>query len=206
MNDFETPYKSINCPQCGAPLPIYFAHAKLAQCGSCGSSIFLEDEAARLAGYSSVLAPEPSLIKLNTPFTYDRKNYFPMGMIRYSYGRGFWEEWWVKDDSDEEWWLSVDEGDIVLEKLVENEDDISLFQDTLIGAKAGKEWIVTEIGEGSCEGFTGSLPERITIGQKHKYIHLSGYKAKLKTLEVDATGMRTYIGKWINPFDIKEGY
>jgi len=129
-----------------------------------------------------------------------------MGMIRYSYGRGFWDEWWVKDDSDEEWWLSVDEGDMVLEKLIENEDDISLFKDAYIGEKSGKEWIVTEIGEGSCEGFAGSLPHRIIIGQTHRYIHLSGYKATLKTLEVDTTGMRTYRGKWINPFDIKDGY
>lgn len=204
MNDLNRPYKSINCPQCGASLPIYIAHAKLAQCGSCGSSIFLEDEAARLAGYSSVLAPEPSLIKLNVAFVYDRKSYFPMGMIRYSYGRGFWEEWWIKDDSNEEWWLSVDEGDMVLEKLRENEDNISIFKNAHIGLASAKEWIVTEIGEGNCEGFFGTLPHRITIGQKHRYIHLSGYEAKLKTLEVDTTGMRTYVGRWINPFDIKK--
>jgi len=202
-NHFDTPCKTINCPQCGAALPLYFAHAKLAQCSSCGSSIFLDDEAARLAGDSSVLAPEPSLISLNKPFGYAGKSYFPMGMIRYSYGRGFWEEWWIKDSSEHEYWLSVDEGDMVLERLVENEDDPMLFESPSIGQGIGSEWIITEIGRGVCEGFSGSLPRRTVKGEEHQYIHLSGYHARLKTIEIDPSGMRTYLGKWISPFDIK---
>ncbi|MEA3491709.1 MAG: DUF4178 domain-containing protein [Campylobacterota bacterium] len=200
---FDTPYKTVNCPQCGAALPLYFVHAKLAQCQSCGSSIFLDDEAARVAGESSVLAPEPSLITLNHSFGYAGKNYLPVGMVRYSYGRGFWEEWWIKDNSGEEFWLSVDEGDMVLEQLVDNEEDPSIFKSPSIGQRIGSEWIITEIGTGECEGFSGSLPMIITQGQKHKYLHLSGYNASLKTIEVDPSGIRTYIGRWIDPFDIK---
>jgi len=206
MNSLETPFKSINCPQCGGELPIYFAHAKLAQCKYCSSSIFLEDEAARLAGYSSVLAPKPSLIELNSPFTYKQKHFLPVGMVRYSYGRGSWEEWWIKDDSDEEWWLSVDEGDMVLEKLIENTEDAGLFSNPYIGQRVGEKWMVTEIGKGECEGFAGSLPYHITIGQTHKYLHLSGYEAKLKTLELDASGMRSYEGEWIDSMDIRRGW
>lgn len=206
MNNFDEPYKSINCPQCGAALPLYFVHTKLTQCESCGSSIFLEDEAAKLAGFSSVLAPEPSLIKLNQPFTISSKGYIPLGKIRYSYGRGFWEEWWIKDNNNEEYWLSVDEGDMVLEQLTDNVDDPRLFKSAYIGQSVGAEWMVTEVGVGTCEGFAGSLPTNIIEGAEHKYIHLSGYKAQLKTLELDTAGLRTYIGKWINPFDIKEGF
>ena len=202
-NHFDTPYKTINCPQCGAALPLYFVHTKLAQCSSCGSSIFLDDEAARLAGESSVLAPEPSLLSLNKPFVYAGKSYFPMGMIRYSYGRGFWEEWWIKDSSEHEYWLSVDEGDMVFERLIENEDDPKLFESSFIGQNIGSEWIITEIGTGVCEGFSGSLPRIVTKGEEYQYTHLSGYHARFKTIEIDPSGMRTYLGKWISPFDIK---
>jgi len=203
MKKFDSPYKSINCPQCGDALPLYFAHAKLAQCDSCGSSIFLDDEASRVAGESSVLAPEPSLIELGVTFSYNNKSYLPMGMIRYSYGRGFWEEWWLKDSSDGEHWLSVDEGDIVLEKLVDNEDDATVFGSPAIGQSVGEEWVITEIGIGTCQGFRGSLPKLVEVGQKHKYLHLSGYNARLKTIEISPRGMETYIGKWISPFEIK---
>lgn len=202
VKKFDTPYKTINCPQCGASLPLYFAHAKLVQCEFCGSSIFLDDEEARLAGNSSVLAPEPSLIKLGMTFSYASKSYLPMGMIRYSYGRGFWEEWWVKDSSEDEYWLSVDEGDMVLEKRVANEYDTGVFDDIVLGQALGKEWVVTEIGIGTCEGFSGSLPKVITVGHKHKYFHLSGYNATLKTVEISSEGMETFVGKWISPFEI----
>jgi len=202
MKDIKTPFKTINCPQCGYALPLYFAHAKLAQCESCNSSIFLDDEAARLTGYSSVLAPEPSLIQLNKTFRYKKQTFLPVGVIRYSYGRGFWEEWWLKDNSDDEWWLSVDEGDMVLEKLVPNEDKAEIFVTIKVGQTLG-DWIVTEIDRGECVGFGGSLPYEVIEGQKHNYIQFDGYDASIKTLEVDPSGLRTYIGRWIDPFDIK---
>jgi hypothetical protein len=163
----------------------------------------LDDEASRLAGESSVLAPEPSLIELGITFSYDGRSYLPMGMIRYSYGRGFWQEWWVKDSSEDEYWLSVDEGDMVLEKLVDNEDEATIFSSPSIGQAVGKEWIITEIGVGTCAGFAGSLPKIVTVGEKHKYLHLSGYNARLKTIEISPLGMQTYIGRWISPFEIK---
>jgi len=203
MKDIMTPFKSINCPQCGDTLPLYFAHAKIAQCESCQSTIFLEDESARLAGHSSVLAPEPSLIELNKTFKYEKKYYLPVGMVRYSYGRGFWEEWWLKDDNQDEYWLSVDEGDMALEKLVPNEDKANIFKIAKVGQPIGSKWVITEIDRGKCVGFSGSLPYEIVEGQKHNYIQLSGYDASIKTIEVDPSGVRTYIGKWIDPFAIK---
>jgi hypothetical protein len=57
-----------------------------------------------------------------------------------------------------------------------------------------------------CEGFSGSLPKSIKKGDQHTYFHLSGYNASLKTIEIDSWGMRTYIGRWINPFDIKGAF
>ena len=77
-----------------------------------------------------------------------------------------------------------------------------LFKNPYIGQSVGAGWVLTEVGVGTCEGFSGSLPTSIIEGEEHKYIHLSGYEAQLKTLELDTAGMRTYIGKWINPFDI----
>ncbi len=203
MNDFDAKQKIVNCPQCGATLPLHFSYAKLAQCSYCNSTIFLDDEGARLAGESSVLSDEVSLIVLNQLFSYRSNSYLPIGMVRYSYGRGFWEEWWLKDELGEEWWLSVDEGDMVLQKLIENEDDPSIFSSPYIGQAVGLEWIVSEIGSGVCEGFRGMLPKLVTVGQKHKYINLSGNSARLKSIEIDPLGMESYVGNWIDSFDIE---
>jgi len=209
MKPIQSPYKSINCPQCGDTLPLFFVHTKIAQCPSCGSTIFLEDEASKVAGDSSVLAPELSLIKLGSLFGYKNKSYLPVGMIRYSYGRGFWEEWWLRDETDSEHWLSVDEGDMVLEKEIKATTTPQIFEGLKVGAFVDKEWIVTETGWGECVGFSGSLPKIITKGERHHYIHLSGKGAKLRTIELRTTQgqgevVSSFEGVWIDPFDIKE--
>jgi DNA-directed RNA polymerase subunit RPC12/RpoP len=194
--------KEFNCPQCGYALALYVKHTKLIQCESCKSNIFLEDDATRLSGDSSVLAPEISILELNAPFFFEQKSYLPLGKIRYSYGRGFWEEWWVKDTQNNEYWLSVDEGDLVFQQKVEVTYPDDLFARLRIGLVTSDDWVVTELGEAKCEGFAGSLPKNIVVGSTYAYAHLSGKDAKLRTLELVEDKLEAYEGKWISPFDI----
>jgi len=133
--------KTINCPQCGYALPLYMKHTKLVQCTSCKSSIFLENDATKLAGDSSVLASKISILELNQPFFYDHKSYLPLGKIRYSYGRGFWEEWWIKDTQNNEYWLSIDEGDLVLQQKTQMHYDNDIVEHLSIGDILNNEWI-----------------------------------------------------------------
>ncbi|MEZ5479330.1 MAG: hypothetical protein R3E95_18155 [Thiolinea sp.] len=106
---------TFNCPQCGNALPLSFSFAKLVVCEQCDSTIFLEDDAARLAGQRSVLPERPSLIGLKTPFSYRNQDYLPVGHIRYQYAYGYWDEWWVLDGQGQGMWMSVDEGDFAFE-------------------------------------------------------------------------------------------
>ena len=200
----QKPVKEINCPQCGYPLPIYFQYTKLLECPSCRSTIFLDDEVARVRGDSSALTEEPSLIKLHQLFKFESHSYLPVGKIRYSYGRGFWEEWFLKRNDGASWWLSIDEGDFVLEREV-SLDLIGDFDvDNLkIGNFVG-DFMVTEIATGECKGFAGELPEPIEIGAKHGYIHFQGEAGELLTLEYSANGeKKLFRGRWIDPFEIE---
>jgi len=191
-----------NCPQCGDALAIHFKYSKLVKCHSCGSSIFLEDDAVKLIGARAVLSPEPSLIQLHKPFTYKNKNYLPLGKIRYSYGRGFWEEWFLKDEKNKEYWLSIDEGDFTLQKKVK----IDLPFGHPSGVKVGKKYaayLVSEKGSGKCVGFEGELPEEIKIDEQHSYLHLSAGGGNLLTVEYTAKKIETFKGMWIDPLEIK---
>lgn len=194
--------KNINCPQCGDALPLYIRHTKLVQCYSCKSSIFLENDATTLAGNSAVLAPEISILTLNSPFFHKQKSYLPLGKIRYSYGRGFWEEWWLKDTQNNEFWLSIDEGDLVLQQTTQMHFDIDKISHLRLGDTLNNEWIVTEMGTAKCEGFEGALPKDIKVGSHYNYIHLSGKNASLITLEYHDNTIEAYKGQWISPFDI----
>ena len=203
MSDAIQTIKKFRCPQCGDLLSVYFAYTKLIECPSCKSTIFLEDDAVRLAGKQSVLTTEPSIITLQEPFRYQETTYLPIGKIRYSYGRGFWEEWWLKDTQGEAHWLSVDEGDLVLEDMVKNSPMQVSFDALHLGKKIDG-WIVTELGEATCEGFSGTLPKRIEIGSSYAYAHLSGKNATLRTLEFTDNGLEIYEGFWLSPFDIQK--
>ncbi|CAA6824255.1 MAG: Unknown protein [uncultured Sulfurovum sp.] len=197
--------KSKNCPQCGDALELHFKYSKLVKCLSCGSSIFLEDDSVKLIGESSVLSAEPSLIKLHKPFKYKNKNYLPLGKIRYGYGRGFWEEWFLKDESNKEFWLSIDEGDFVLQEKVKRAIPFKHDINFTVGSKHG-QYLVTEKGQGHCVGFEGELPFEIRINEVHQYVHLSQGGGNLLTLEFTKTLTETFKGKWIDPLDIEVLY
>ncbi len=202
MKKFTAPLSTLQCPQCGYELPLYFKYTKLIKCTSCKSSIFLEDGTSANIGESSALTQEPSLIEIGISFEYDGVSYLPVGMVRYSYGRGFWEEWWLKDSKGNGWWLSVDEGDMVLEQPISNPygnvENLTLS----LGAKLG-DWFVSEMGTGVCEGFEGSLPKEIAIGSQYRYIHLSSHGSKLRTIELHSKGVEVYEGEWIDTFGIR---
>jgi len=199
---FSLEKKRYNCPQCGDLLDIRIQYSKLVKCQSCGSSIFLEDDSAKLIGKSSVLSPEPSLIKLHTPFNYEGKSYLPLGKIRYSYGRGIWEEWYLHDDDNNEYWLSVDEGDFVLEQKASLGLSSVEFKNLKVG-KIYRGYLVEEKGYGKCVGFDGELPELIEIGQVHQYVHLGKGYGSLATIEFFDGKKETYKGSWIDPFKIE---
>lgn len=198
---------SLNCPQCGGELPLAFRFTKLIVCEQCDSTIFLEDDGVRLAGTQSTLADLPSLIQLKTPFSYDNTSYLPVGHIRYSYDHGFWDEWWLLDNSGEGKWMSVDEGDFAFEVPHKLQGSIprlnQLHLDQTLGIM-GKDWKVTELGRATCEGFRGELPEVIEIGEQFDYVHLSAKDAALMTLEyISPHQINAYLGKWVDPFEIK---
>jgi hypothetical protein len=197
--------KSKNCPQCGDALELHFKYSKLVKCLSCGSSIFLEDDAVKLMGQSSVLSAEPSLIELHKPFTYKNRNYMTLGKVRYSYGRGFWEEWFLKDEQNKEFWLSIDEGDFVLQEKVKLSLPFKSSSKFTVGAKYG-QYLVTEKGEGRCVGFEGELPSEVHFGELHNYIHFSQGGGNLMTLEFKNNQTETFKGKWIDPLDIEVLY
>ncbi|CAA6815896.1 MAG: Unknown protein [uncultured Thiotrichaceae bacterium] len=201
------PTDTLNCPQCGNVLPLTFSFSKLTVCNQCDSTIFLEDEGARLAGTQSTLTDLPSLIQLKMPFTYKTVSYLPVGHIRYSYGQGFWDEWWIMDNKGEGVWMSVDEGDFAFEypkKLQGSLPRINQLRLDQTVRVMDKDWKVTEIGRATCEGFQGELPEIIEAGEQFDYIHLSAQDAALMTLEYFGPHeVYGYQGQWVDPFDIR---
>ncbi len=194
--------REINCPQCGYRLPLQFKYTKLTKCPACGSVIFLEDEAVRLAGYQSVISEGDSLINLRKRFRVGSSSFLPVGFIKYEDERFEWIEWWILNKYGVGLWLSVDDGDYILEKETSYYFPQKRFRDFDLEMVIDG-WRVTELGEGRVAGFEGELPEIVEIGETHQYIHLSKRGGEIATIEFANNQRWFYIGRWLEPFEIE---
>ncbi|OUD12535.1 DUF4178 domain-containing protein [Thioflexithrix psekupsensis] len=207
------------CPACGAPIEWHSKEIKVVTCSHCNNGLFLEDEQVKNLGIQSTLVQYPSLLKLFHLFHYQSDAMMPIGQVRFDYGRGFWDEWWVVNQKTKKsYWLSVDEGDYALEQPL----NVAAFPPAKKGVAAVRHALhlnrklqlqhdngqeetvqVSEMGEGVCIGFVGELPELIHLGDRFQYAHLSGSEQRLYTIEISNDVIRLFQGIWIDPFLIK---
>ena len=145
------------------------------------------------------------MLKLRDPIVINKKTYIPLGKVRYSYGRGFWEEWFLKGEDNREYWLSIDEGDFVLQHKTSMSLPFQSPHSIRVGSKHG-EFMVSEKGEGTCVGFEGELPEKVELEKKHYYLHLSKGGGNLVTVEYGVGTNKIFTGRWIDPLEIKRLY
>ena len=196
----------LNCPVCGAKAPSRLQHAKLIVCEHCQTSLFLEDEVVKHIGEKSVLTDVPSIIEMGRRFQYRNWTFEPYGRIRFDYGDGFWDEWWVVLDNGNGRWVSVDEGEIAIESPVEFNETPPDYDTLTIGSEitlTSQSLRVTERNVATCIGVQGELPEVIAPGETHQYVHLSGPRGLLLTLEFHDDSFSLYKGLWIDPFDLR---
>lgn len=200
---------NFSCPQCGHELPTPPREEKLLACAACGTLSFLEDAVARAAGTSGPMQDVPSLFAIGQQSRLLGQTYQIHGQIRFDYGAGFWDEFWVSDDAGASYWISQDEGDISLEQPLSAQALRPLKQPKLdqltVGAPhpGSQKWIVSEIGLATCLAMRGALPERTQIGQQHAYAHLWRADGKFITLEQSAgDGVEGHVGTWVDPFEV----
>ncbi len=197
-----------NCPACGGPLSPHFRYTKMITCPQCGNGLFLEDQAVKLAGVKSVMAEYPSLLELYREFKYRKWRFQPIGHARFDYGQGFWDEWWVMDSKTGEGsWVSVDEGDYAIEQPVALPPQHNIMLPELIPGRSlrlmGENLLVTERGTATCQGVEGEFPELLKPGDQYQYVHLSGDKGRLFTLEIEDGNIECHEGKWVDPFEVE---
>lgn len=200
--------RQFNCPNCGGELQSRFQFSKLIVCEYCDSSVTLNDDAVELLGKQAAVTPLPSILTLHEPIDLNGTQYTPIGRLQYSYanGTGLWEEWWAICSADEGTWISVDEGEIAIQR----ETDITLKKrpqalrlgDTPIkGHKACK---VTEMNVATLVGLQGELPKSSMVGDEYNYWHLESASGELFTIEQASDGERTMIfqGEWLDPYEL----
>lgn len=197
--------EDFNCGNCGAELPRHFRHSRMIACQHCGSTSVLRDDAFELAGEGGIMQDAPSLIELGQMVRVDGERLTPIGHARFSYGRGWWDEFWCMEArSDQGVWLSVDEGDYALERDLTERDwpserNLSLGQSVMVN---GLDFTVTEAENATCLAVRGEFPEVLEVGETHLYFDLSSGTGGLATYELWDGGRSWSVGRWVDPWDV----
>jgi len=198
-------FDGMNCPNCGADLPATVTRAKMVACAYCESTVLLEDDALRTAGEKGVMAEEPSLFVLGREISYRNETFLPVGQARFSYGNGWWDEFWAVDASGGGVWISVDEGEIAVERPYDLGVTLSPARLRLgaILSLNGETFTVTEADSTTCMALRGEFPEALHVGQTYDYWHLSGPLGRLVTLEYSDGEFAATEGVWVDPYLIR---
>ena len=198
---------TLTCPSCGNQINQITRSPQIVVCPACNTTNFLQNGKLEDVGKSAVLTDMPSIFAIGRTFRHKDWRFTPVGRVRYDYGDGWWDEWFVRSDNGTESWVSVDEGEIAIETLVQENLNVPPFEKLSVGGVLVINRIrMTVIEKNTCTmvGAQGELPFRVVPGEKYGYVDLLGPKRASFTIEYQTGGIECYKGIWVDPFDIQE--
>ncbi|KAF1081143.1 MAG: hypothetical protein GQF41_2411 [Candidatus Rifleibacterium amylolyticum] len=196
---------SLTCPSCGNVINQMTRSPQMLVCPACNSTHLLNSGRLEDVGKSAILTDFPSIFELHHTFRHKDWKFTPVGRVRYDYGDGWWDEWFVRSDNGKESWVSVDEGEIAIEALVQKGVKVPSFDELKVGGSLIINRIKMKVIEkNSCTmvGAEGELPFKIAPNETYNYVDLLGPKRLSFTIEYQNDAIDCYKGVWIDPFDI----
>ncbi|MBO9446877.1 DUF4178 domain-containing protein [Ruegeria sp. R14_0] len=196
----------LNCPNCGSENPKLLQQLKVATCLSCGTTLMINDEHVQLAGDQGIMHDAPMLFGLGDTVTLGRTSVRILGHARYSYGRGFWDEFCGADDAGATYWISVDEGDVVMQTRLHGQDVPKSPPPFRPGETLDFDaatFTVTEVETAECIALRGQFDEALQVGERHDFVNASAGDEALLSGEFWADSALWFYGRWYDPFDIK---
>ncbi|CUH88898.1 hypothetical protein PH5382_02842 [Phaeobacter sp. CECT 5382] len=197
--------KELHCPNCGALVSPAVASVKMITCTSCSTTLLLQDGGLRLAGRQGVLHDGPMLFGLGDTATIAGIDYHILGQARFSYERGSWDEFWATDTVGAAFWISVDEGDLILQRSLSRQDWPKYDGYLSLGSTLrhrDEEFTVAEQGDGTCTGLRGSFGHALSVGESYRFLNLQGEDGSVLSAEIEARQYEWFLGQWIDPFDV----
>lgn len=198
---------AFTCPSCGNKITQISRSPQVIVCPACNTTNLLQNGKLEDVGKSAILTDTPSIFQISRTFRHKDWQFTPVGRVRYDYGDGWWDEWFVRSDNGKETWVSVDEGEIALESLVQEGLNVPPFDKLSIGGVLMINRIrMTIIEKNTCTmiGAQGELPFKVVPNETYGYIDLLGPKRASFSIEYQSDGIKCYKGVWVDPFEISE--
>lgn len=195
----------LNCPSCGAPLPLRSAALAYATCEYCRALVLREGQCVQDIGKVAAVPFDVSPLQLRTRLWVDSIPLTLVGRVRWGWEAGSWNEWLALGDDGEHRWV----GEAMGQYLVSREAPALLDQAAAQGFAAtgaialgdtlalGKAVLaVTDIKQAHCLGADGDLPFAPLPGRTMSSVDLRGPGAEAIALQRDADGTTAWAGRW----------
>jgi hypothetical protein len=196
---------ALSCPSCGAPLPTANPGVVMAICEYCSNAVVYDEDAVNDIGKQAVLSEGFTRLYRGATGTIADNRFTVLGRVRYSFGQGFWDEWYLELEDASHAWVTEDDHDLALETRFEGTappmDDLTPGDRIELG---GVTYQVDEIGEARCVGLEGQLPKAIESDEVYRYADLSSMDGTLTmAVEYDDTPPSVFVGRWLEPDEIQ---
>lgn len=184
--------REIACPQCGAPHSLVNPGIRMLVCSHCNAVAYWGDDDAVHLGEKSILPEDDTRLFLNAHGRVNGESFVVVGHLKYDYGRGGWDEWYLQLDDGSAAWLSEDQRQLRYQRIAEPTGALphaSQLQTQQPVEIEGTTYTVREIGQARCVGGEGQLPFAVMPGETYPYADIAtldgtGYG----TLEYDRDG------------------
>ena len=191
---------SISCPACGAPHDVTNPGIVMSVCEYCGNAVVLDESDVQDLGKQAILSEGFTRLYRGAVGTLFGKRFLVHGRARYSFGHGFWDEWYVEFHDGDAAWVTEDNHELALQRSLDA-DTVPDFDSLRVGMKLnldGKPFQVLEKGEARCIGVEGDLPRLVGGEERFRYVDGSSPDGLHAVgIEYGATETRAFTGRWV---------
>lgn len=164
--------RQFKCPSCGADHSVTNPGVQMAVCEYCENAVVWDGEAIRNLGQQATLSEGFTRLYRGAGGLIYGKRFLVLGRARYSFGRGFWDEWHVEYEGQAAGWVTEDNHQIALQRPLGG-FDMGRLDAWLLGSAVnvqGTQYVVHEVGQARCLGVEGQLPRAIAPGETFGYV------------------------------------
>ena len=200
------PPRQIQCPSCGAPHPISNPGIMMVVCEYCGNAVYWDEDRLKNAGKQSVLPEGFSRLYRGATGSLHGKRFVVLGRIRYSFGRGFWDEWFLELPGGRTAWLTEDNHEFALETRLQGAvvPPFHALKPGKIFELYGDRYMVEEAGQAECLGMEGDLLTVARTGERYPYVDASSLDgSRTLGIEWDEQPPTVFRGRWVSPLHIR---